>query len=98
MNKVVSILKGVVICIIFVGGMFLLSYEQTHYTRVGVAKQVAQHGVVYEYEFSDATGNSWNFFATDIINTDDVVKIKMYNNNTDSNIYDDMVVDFEIIN
>lgn len=98
MNKFFSILRGVIIFVMFVGGMFLLSYQQTHYTRIGRAKQVAQHGVFYEYEFSDATGNSWNFYATDIITMDDVVKIKMYNNNTDSNIYDDMIVDFKIVN
>lgn len=96
-NKVVKIIKGIAIgCLMF--GMFLiLAYEQTHYVRVGHVKQIAQHGVLFEYSFIDGTGNEWLFNDKNILDTDTLVKVVMFNNCTEENIYDDMVIKYKII-
>lgn len=96
-KKVVDIVKTVVIVAMIVGMFLLLAYEQTHYVRVGHVTLDHSFAIDNYYNFTDSTGQIYSFVSTDAIGTDDVVRVKMFNNCTEENIYDDMIIDYEII-
>lgn len=72
----------------------IAGYVEHHYNRTGTVTRVNE--TVAEVE--DTTGIIWEFNVDEnSVSVGDEVKLKMYNNCTDSVIQDDEVVDFEII-
>ena len=79
-------------------GLYVLfAYQQTHYVRVGHVVCTKQFAVDYYYDFTDSTGNIYEFVSTEQIDTEAVVKVNMFNNCTEENIKDDMIIDYKII-
>ena len=97
MNNLIGVLKYVVISCIVLGMLVIFAYQQTHYVRIGHVVLEKMHGVENKYIFSDSTGQEFSFITTDIINPYDTVKVTIFNNCTEENIYDDMVVDYKIV-
>lgn len=77
---------------LIIGLLYFLAYSDTHYTRIGMVKQIGSM-----YSFKDGTGNNWEFYADSIIPANANVKAKFFNNNTTDNIKDDMLIDYEIV-
>lgn len=97
MNKFFSIIKTT-FAIILVLGMFLLfCYQQTHYVRVGHVIKTKSFCVDNYYDFVDSTGYVYEFVSTDLIDTEQVVKVKMFNNCTEEDVTDDIIIDYKII-
>lgn len=88
-----NVLKGIFVVGLIVGLMFFLAYSETHYTRTGYIRKIEDN----VYSFSDGTGNEWEFYSQTIIPVNAVVSAKFFNNNTIDDIYDDMLIDYEIV-
>jgi len=91
------IVKTICITALIIGLMLLFSYQQTHYIRIGHVSLVHQFGVYNRYEFVDSTRNKYQFYSTDLISPYDTIKVTMHNNRTDSDVTDDMVVNYKIV-
>ncbi len=92
-----NIIKGVKIVLVFVmmlSIMLLLAYSETHYTRTGFVKKKCM--TTDEYSFYDSTGNVWTFETEEELNSNMVVEVKMFNNNTMDNIKDDIIIDYKV--
>ena len=70
----------------------MAGYVETHYTRDAVVVCVNDDEVIID----DTTGNEWSFYGTGY-REGDTVKVKMFTNYTDSNIYDDEIVDVKVV-
>ncbi len=92
-----KVLKTIFITIIVLGFFFLFAYQQTHYVRVGHVVKTKSFCVDNYYDFVDSTGNVYEFISTDLIDTDQVVKVKMFNNCTEEDVTDDMIINYKII-
>lgn len=97
MRLVFKVFKTIIISCIVVGMFLILAYEQTHYVRTGHAVFDRSFSVDNYYVFFDATGYEYEFVTTDYISADDVVMVKMFNNCTEEDVTDDMVIDYKII-
>ena len=97
MNKLLNIIKIILITSLIVIMIMVFAYQQTHYVRVGHVTLGKVHGVENEYIFSDSTGQEFVFITTDIISPYDTIKVTMFDNCTEENIYDDMVVNYKIV-
>ena len=75
--------------------MLLLAYSETHYTRTGFVKKKCM--TTNEYYFYDSTGNIWLFETEKELDSNMVVEVKMFNNNTMDNIKDDMIIKYKVI-
>ena len=97
MNKLLNIIKIILITSLVVIMIMIFAYQQTHYVRVGHVTLGKVHGVENEYIFSDSTGQEFAFITTDIISPYDTIKVTMFDNCTEENIYDDMVVNYKVV-
>lgn len=88
-----TILKTIFAVGLVLGIMFLLAYSETHYNRIGFVK----HNENNVYTFKDETGHMWDFYADEIIPENAKLKADFFTNNTLDNIYDDILVDYQII-
>jgi hypothetical protein len=84
--------------LIAVAALFALligaGYADSHYTRKDCIVTSVQGDAVCVV---DVMGREWEFFADgDAPAVGSWVDLKMYNNNTDANIYDDEVVGFKM--
>lgn len=95
--KYINMIKTIIITLVMIGLFALFGYQQTHYVRVGHATFVKQMGVENLYSFTDSTGQAYNFITTDIISPYDTIKANMYNNKTEEDIKDDMLVNYKIV-
>lgn len=75
--------------------MLLLAYSETHYTRTGFVKKKCM--TTDEYYFYDSKGNIWLFETEEKLDSDMMLEVKMFNNNTMDNIKDDVIVDYQVI-
>ena len=66
------------------------SHYEHHYTRVGTVTRVE----CIEITVKDKSGHYWTFKG-DGYKVDDTVELKMYDNHTASDIYDDKIVGVE---
>lgn len=74
-----------------VGAMSVCSYIETHYTREDCVI-VGVDGKSVDVE--DRTGNVWSYEAEDEVpSVGETVLLKMFTNYTDSNIYDDEIIE-----
>ena len=92
-----KIIKGIAITIIMSGLFLVFAYQQTHYIRVGHVVLYKTRSIENEYTFSDSTGQEYNFITTERITPYDTVKVTMFNNCTEENIYDDMIINYKIV-
>lgn len=93
-----NVIKGfkiVLILIIILSIMLLLAYSETHYTRTGFVKKKCM--TTDEYYFYDSKGNIWLFETEEKLDSDMMLEVKMFNNNTMDNIKDDVIVDYQVI-
>ncbi len=95
MKKVIKGIKVGLVCVMMLSIMLLLAYSETHYTRTGFIKKKCM--TTNEYYFYDSKGNIWLFETEEELNSDMMVEVKMFNNNTMDNIKDDIIVDYQII-
>lgn len=93
MNKVLSTIRDVaIVVIVFVLLPGICGNLETHYTREATVICVNEDEVIV----NDKTGNEWAFYGTGYTEGD-TVKMKMFTNYTDSNIYDDEIVNVKIV-
>jgi hypothetical protein len=97
MSKAFNIIKTVFITAVMVGLFLLFAYQQTHYVRVGHVVCTRQFAINYYYTFTDSTGNGYEFISTEQIDPNAVVKVIMFDNCTEENIKDDMIIDYKVI-
>ena len=80
-------IRNIIIVIILLVMCGWCSHYEHHYTRVGTVTRVD----CIEVTVRDNSGHYWAFKG-DGYNVDDTVELKMYDNHTDNNIYDDEIV------
>ena len=97
MKILVKTLKFISIGCIALVMLLVFAYQQTHYVRIGHVVLNKSFSVNNEYVFSDSTGQEYAFVTTDIISPYDTVKVVMFDNCTEENIYDDMVINYKIV-
>ena len=95
MNNIIKGFKVVLILAIALCMLLLLAYSETHYTRTGFVKKKCM--TTDEYYFYDSKGNIWLFETEEELDSDMMVEVKMFNNNTMDNIKDDVIVDYQVI-
>ena len=49
-----------------------------------------------EYYFYDSKGDVWLFETEEELNSDMMVEVKMFNNNTMDNIKDDIIISYQV--
>ena len=91
-KALVFIVETIAVFNLFVVLPGIAGYIENHYTREATVICVNDDEVVVD----DTTGNEWAFYGTGYIEGD-TVKMKMFTNYTDSNIYDDEIVDAKIV-
>lgn len=88
-------LSGLFIALIaFVVLPSIAGYLATYYPREAVVTSINKDSE--EITVIDTTNNEWSFYGTGYTKGG-TVKMKMFTNYTDSNIYDDKIVDVKII-
>ncbi len=85
-NKGLSALLAIVG---FIALLALASHITTHYDRDAHVSAITADEVVFE----DESGNLWGIDLTDEYAVGQSVTLKMHTNGTDSNIYDDYIVE-----
>lgn len=95
MNNAVKIFRFVLGLTVIISVLWLLAYTETHYTRTGFVKKKAI--TLNDYYFYDSKGNVWMFETDEELNSEMIIEVKMFNNNTMDNIKDDIIVDYQII-
>ena len=85
---------GMVVMAILMVGMFCFaSWFEVHYTREDCTVVSYTEDLV---TVEDKCGYTWDFYA-DGLEVGDVVKLRMYTNHTDSNIFDDEVESYKLV-
>ena len=92
--KIIQGVKTVLCILMILSIMLLVAYSETHYTRTGFVKKKAL--TTDEYYFFDSTGNVWTFETEEKLNSDMVIEVQMFNNNTMDNIKDDIIIKYKI--
>ena len=92
--KIIQGVKTVLCILMILSIMLLVAYSETHYTRTGFVKKKAL--TTDEYYFFDSTGNVWTFETEEKLNSDMVIEVQMFNNNTMDNIKDDIIIEYKI--
>lgn len=84
-------MKKFIVCLAFIGVIFLTmlsaNYAETHYFKKAEVMTVVGNSVSIE----DENGDRWLFYGKGF-KRGDKVRVIMYNNHTDLNIYDDEIV------
>ena len=73
----------------------VVGYHETHYNRNGEITQI-QDGIV---TVEDTTGNEWRWEmkpSEEAFQVGDNVRLRMFTNGTDTNIYDDCILSIEV--
>lgn len=94
MKKIIKGIKVGLVCVMILSIMLLVAYSETHYTRTGFVKKKGM--ITDEYSFYDSTGNVWIFETEEKLDSDMVVEVQMFNNNTMDNIKDDIIIDYKV--
>lgn len=89
LNNALAVVLGISILLVW----FLVSWNESRYTRTGTVKRVEP----FSYELTDKTGNSFWFYSNDIIKDGTTVKATLDNKGTVSYIYDDEIIKYKII-
>ena len=94
MKKIIKGIKVGLVCVMILSIMLLVAYSETHYTRTGFVKKKCM--TTDEYYFYDSKGNVWLFETEEELDSNMVVDVKMFNNNTMDNIKDDIIIDYKV--
>lgn len=94
MKKIIKGIKVGLVCAMILSIMLLVAYSETHYTRTGFVKKKCM--TTDEYYFYDSKGNVWLFETEEELDSNMVVDVKMFNNNTMDNIKDDIIIDYQV--
>lgn len=94
MKKIIKGIKVGLVCAMILSIMLLVAYSETHYTRTGFVKKKCM--TTDEYYFYDSKGNVWLFETEEELDSNMVVDVKMFNNNTMDNIKDDIIIDYKV--
>lgn len=89
-NKAQTALATVGLLVFFLA-LDRVGYWETHYCRSAEVTNVNKQCV----EVTDSADNVWEFYG-DGFRTGDKVRLYMFNNGTDSNIYDDEIEDVKL--
>ena len=92
-----NIIKGIkigLVSVMMLSIMLLLAYSETHYKRTGFIKKKCM--TTDEYYFYDSKGDVWLFETEEELNSDMMVEVKMFNNNTMDNIKDDIIISYQV--
>lgn len=96
--KVTKILTEILIRFVglsvIIAFLLTLGYINTHYSREGFVSPTKYKN---EYLFRDLGGDEWIFYSDDYIKPHTRINVKMFNNCTERDIKDDMIVDYTII-
>jgi len=92
-NLIIKSLRIILSVSIILGLLFILSYSEHHYTRIGSCRSTQNNF----YTFHDTTGNVWEFYSEDKIPSNTLIEVKMFSNCTIDNITDDIIVDYQIL-
>lgn len=93
MRKVLEFVKTTIIVLVFcvvIPG--ICGNIETHYTREATVVAIQGNKVIVE----DTRGNEWSFYGGGFVEGDKV-KMRMFTNYTDSNIYDDEIKDVKLV-
>ena len=92
---IIKIFKTALILFVMVFVTLFLAYSETHYTRTGFIKKKCM--TTDEYYFYDSKGNIWLFETEEELDSNMMVEVKMFNNNTMDDIKDDIIIDYQVI-
>lgn len=97
MNRMILIkgLRIVFALVVILSVMLLLAYSETHYTRTGFVKK--KSFTTNDYYFYDNKGNIWEFQTDEELNSDMMIDVKMFNNNTMDDITDDIIINYQVL-
>ena len=85
-------LAAAAVIIIFVLCQGIIGNYETHYTREVYVTEVDGDKITTE----DNGGNLWEFYSNEEYTIGQKLKLKMFTNYTDNDIYDDEVLDVQI--
>ena len=83
-------IRNIIIAIAILTMCGWCSHYEHHYTRVGTVTRVDCIEIIVR----DNSGHYWSFKGYDY-SVGDTVKLKMYDNYTSSDIYDDKIIEVE---
>ena len=86
-EKIEDTVIGILLIGIFIFIMGVAGYIETHYTREVTVVKINEDEIVVE----DSIQHHWVFYGEDY-KIGDKIKMTMFNNYTDSNIYDDKII------
>ena len=86
-EKIEDTVIGILLIGVFIFIMGVAGYIETHYTREATVIKINEDEIVVE----DSIQHHWVFYGKDY-KIGDKIKMTMFNNYTDSNIYDDKII------
>ena len=86
-EKIEDTVIGILLIGVFIFIMGVAGYIETHYTREATVIKINEDEIVVE----DSIHHHWVFYGKDY-KIGDKIKMTMFNNYTDSNIYDDKII------
>ena len=86
-EKIKEFISGMSIIGFIIGALLIGGYIDTHYTREATVVKINEDEIVVE----DSIQHHWSFYGEDY-KIGDKIKMTMFNNYTDSNIYDDKII------
>ena len=87
-NMINKLLAFMIALVAFCAVLAFSAYVETHYTRECTVIDVSNEVITLK----DECGYLWEYEGTGC-ETGDKVIAKMYNNHTDSNVFDDVIID-----
>ena len=88
-----STLLGVLVAIGIMLAWYYASWIDTRYTRTGTIEYIEP----FYYELTDPTGHRFGFYSNDILKDGTKIKATLDTKGTVSYVYDDEVIDYEIV-
>ena len=86
-EKIEDTVIGILLIGVFIFIMGVAGYIETHYTREATVVKINEDEIIVE----DSIQHHWVFYGEDY-KIGDKIKMTMFNNYTDSNIYDDKII------
>lgn len=95
-RKIIECIQGVLVLSVLIGIYSISSYIEHNYTREAKVIEISQDN---EIIVEDKVGNIWSFYEEEkTLAVGDNLKLKMNDNCTSNNIYDDIITGYKNIN
>lgn len=91
MVRISQIVNGLIICFMFLFGIFVVGYSTTHYSRNAVVLNTTERQTLA----IDTSGNLWNFTGDNFKDGQEVV-LTIHTNGTNNIIIDDKVINAKV--